>query len=163
MFIAPLPFKISVCEIYSLIFLFKLLSYVCVIKRFPMNKSEIFEDDLQDLARFAKVISHPARLAILKFLAETKTCISGDISDYLPLSRTTVSQHLKELRSLGLIHGEIDGLKINYCLCQTSIKNFVQLFDLFFEPIVSNSMYCNTVECIIEKNDTEIVSSEKID
>lgn len=128
-----------------------------------MNKSEIFEDDLQDLARFAKVISHPARLAILKFLAETKTCISGDISDYLPLSRTTVSQHLKELRSLGLIHGEIDGLKINYCLCQTSIKNFVQLFDLFFEPIVSNSMYCNTIECSIEKNDTEIVSSEKID
>jgi len=68
-----------------------------------MNKSERFEDNLQELARFAKVISHPARLAILQYLADTKTCISGDISDSLPLSRTTVSQHLKELRDAGLI------------------------------------------------------------
>ena len=50
-----------------------------------MNKAEKFDDSLQELARFAKVLSHPARLAILKYLAETKTCISGDISDYLPL------------------------------------------------------------------------------
>ena len=74
-----------------------------------MNKSEKFDDNLQELALLAKAISHPARLAILQYLAKTKTCISGDISDFLPLSRTTVSQHLKELKSLGLIHGEIDG------------------------------------------------------
>lgn len=97
-----------------------------------MNKSEIFDDDLQELARFAKVISHPARLAILKYLAETKSCISGDISDHLPLSRTTVSQHLKELKNCGLIHGEIEGLKINYCLCGTTIKKFKSLFNDFF-------------------------------
>ncbi len=70
-----------------------------------MTKPQVFDKELQELATFAKVISHPARLAILKYLAETKTCISGDISDQLPLSRTTVSQHLKELRELGLIHG----------------------------------------------------------
>ena len=107
-----------------------------------MNKSEIFDDHLQELARFAKAISHPARLSILKYLAETKTCISGDISHYLPLSRTSVSQHLKELRDLGLIHGEIDGLKINYCLCSTEIAHFIEMFDSFFETIKTVDIIC---------------------
>jgi DNA-binding transcriptional ArsR family regulator len=98
-----------------------------------MNKREIFDEELQELAQFAKVISHPARLAILKYLAKTKTCISGDISDHLPLSRTTVSQHLKELKTTGLIHGEVEGLKINYCLCGSTIKKFKSLFNEFFE------------------------------
>jgi len=109
-----------------------------------MIKPQVFDKELQELATFAKVISHPARLAILKYLAETKTCISGDISDQLPLSRTTVSQHLKELRELGLIHGEIDGLKINYCLCGSSIDEKLQLFDNFFETIKSANMNCET-------------------
>ncbi len=107
-----------------------------------MNKSEKFDDSLQELARFSKVISHPARLAILQYLAETKTCISGDISDKLPLSRTTVSQHLKELRELGLIHGEIDGLKINYCLCATQIRKFYSMFNHFFDPIKDVCVNC---------------------
>ena len=89
-----------------------------------MIKKEKFDPELQEIARFARVISHPARLAILKYLAETRTCISGDISDIIPLSRSTVSQHLKELRDTGLIHGDIDGLKINYCLCGNVIKKF---------------------------------------
>jgi DNA-binding transcriptional ArsR family regulator len=107
-----------------------------------MRKPEVFEKELQELAEFAKVISHPARLAILKYLAETKTCISGDISDKLPLSRTTVSQHLKELRDMGLIHGEIDGLKINYCLCNSTISKHKALFDAFFEKIESVEINC---------------------
>lgn len=109
-----------------------------------MTKSEVFDNELQELASFAKVISHPARLAILKYLAETKTCISGDISDKLPLSRTTVSQHLKELRDMGLIHGEIDGLKINYCLCGNCIEEKLQLFDNFFGLIRNTEMNCET-------------------
>lgn len=108
-----------------------------------MIKPQVFDKELQELATFAKVISHPARLAILKYLAETKTCISGDISDQLPLSRTTVSQHLKELRDMGLIHGEIDGLKINYCLCGSSIAEKLELFDAFFETIKSSSIQCS--------------------
>ena len=118
------------------------MSYVCVIRNNIMDKSEKFDTFLQDLARFGKVISHPARLAILKYLAETKTCISGDISDYIPLSRTTVSQHLKELKNLGLIHGEIEGLKINYCLCGSSIKSYLERMDSFFEPIKAIDMDC---------------------
>ena len=109
-----------------------------------MNKTEIFDNELQELAAFAKVISHPARLAILKYLAETKACISGDISDHLPLSRTTVSQHLKELRDLGLIHGSIDGQKINYCLCGSSITQKLALFDAFFKNIKEAEVVCST-------------------
>lgn len=109
-----------------------------------MNKSEVFDESLQELAKFAKAISHPARLAILRYLAETRTCISGDISDYIPLSRTTVSQHLKELRDLGLIHGEIDGLRICYCLCSEKIKKCIELFDVFFDPITNASIHCAT-------------------
>jgi len=112
-----------------------------------MTKSDIFDNELQELASFAKVISHPARLAILKYLAETKTCISGDISDKLPLSRTTVSQHLKELRDMGLIHGEIDGLKINYCLCGSSIENQLMKFDAFFVTIKETALCCENEKC----------------
>jgi DNA-binding transcriptional ArsR family regulator len=109
-----------------------------------MIKSEVFTQELQELAKFAKVISHPARLAILQYLAETKTCISGDISDQIPLSRSTVSQHLKELKELGLIHGEIDGLKINYCLCNTKIAGFKEMFNSFFQSIESIDTPCET-------------------
>jgi len=109
-----------------------------------MRKNENFDQELQELADFARVISHPARLAILKYLAEAKSCISGDISDKQPLSRTTVSQHLKELRDMGLIHGEIDGLKINYCLCSTTIGAQLSRFEAFFSEIKSAGVSCET-------------------
>jgi DNA-binding transcriptional ArsR family regulator len=109
-----------------------------------MIKKENFDTDLQDLAKFAKVISHPARLAILKYLSETKTCISGDISDKLPLSRTTVSQHLKELRDFGMIHGEIEGVKINYCLCGSNIEKYKRMFDEFFKEDFLVNINCVT-------------------
>ncbi len=91
-------------------------------KKNEMAKVELFEKDLQDTASLFKSLSHPARLAILKYLADTKMCISGDISDELPLSRTTVHQHLEELKKTGLIVGEIDGVKKNYCLNQEKIQ-----------------------------------------
>ena len=120
-----------------------------------MNKSEKFDEQLQDIARFARAISHPARLAILQYLAETKTCISGDISDSLPLSRTTISQHLKELRDLGLIHGTIDGLKINYCLCIPAIESYLSMFDSFFDPVKSANAECSTDQLCDEKQNFE--------
>jgi DNA-binding transcriptional ArsR family regulator len=107
-----------------------------------MNKAEKFDGSLQELARFARAISSPARLAILKYIAETKSCVSGDISDYIPLSRTTVSQHLKELRDIGLIHGEIDGLRINYCLCSDKIDRYLEQFEQFFEPVKNAKIAC---------------------
>jgi DNA-binding transcriptional ArsR family regulator len=121
-----------------------------------MNKSEKFGDNLQELARFAKVISHPARLAILQYLAETKSCISGDISDYLPLSRTTVSQHLKELRDLGLIQGSVEGLKINYCLCLPELEKFSKKFNAFFEPLYTYAPGCANATKTKKKSETKL-------
>jgi ArsR family transcriptional regulator, arsenate/arsenite/antimonite-responsive transcriptional repressor len=118
------------------------MSYVCDISYISMNKADKFDNSLQQLASFSKVLSHPARLAILKYLAETKSCISGDISDYLPLSRTTVSQHLKELRNAGLIQGEIDGLKINYCLYPEIVEQYCKLFEKFFGDIRNTEIKC---------------------
>jgi len=109
-----------------------------------MIKKENFDPELQELARFAKVISHPARLAILKYLAKTHTCISGDISDSIPLSRSTVSQHLKELRDIGLIHGDIDGLRINYCLCGSEINRFLTLLGDFFNKVKKIDSTCKS-------------------
>ena len=99
------------------------------------KKSSLFEEDLQRIADLARVMSHPARLAILRYLAQCKTCISGDISKEIPLSRTTVSQHLQELKKVGLIKGQIDGLKVNYCLCESCIKDLKNLMNGFFEEI----------------------------
>lgn len=109
-----------------------------------MIKADAFSIELQELARFAKAISHPARLAILQYLAETKTCISGDISDSLPLSRSTVSQHLNDLKELGLIQGQIDGLKVNYCLCSSTIQKYKAMFETFFKDIGTSEIHCST-------------------
>ena len=100
-----------------------------------MKKLDLFNDKQQELANLAKVLSHPARIAILQYLASCKTCISGDISDHLPLSRTTVSQHLKELKAVGLIKGEVEGLKMRYCLDKLAIKNMGTTFNTFFGTI----------------------------
>lgn len=89
------------------------------------SKSELFSPDLQICSALFKALAHPARLVILKYLAETKTCITGDLSDELPLGRTTVNQHLKELKDAGLIEGIItEGTKRCYCL---NIKKICEL------------------------------------
>jgi len=119
------------------------MSYVCVIDtNTKMIKKDIFSPELQKLSEIAKAISHPARLAILIYLAETKTCISGDISNHIPLSRSTVSQHLKELKAVDLIHGEIEGLKINYCLCKDNILNFEAMMNDLFTTLKSSESSC---------------------
>jgi len=81
-----------------------------------MAKTELFDESLQQAAIYFKALSHPARLAIINYLAETGTCITGDITEVLPLSRTTVSQHLQELKDCKLIQGTVDGVKVNYCI-----------------------------------------------
>ena len=100
-------------------------------------KTELFEDKLNRQACWFKVLAHPARLQILQFLSKTKTCINGDISEELPLSRTTVNQHLKELKEIGLIVGHIEGVKTHYCLnagrlseLQNAIFTFLKDLDI---------------------------------
>jgi DNA-binding transcriptional ArsR family regulator len=101
-------------------------------------KTDLFDTRLNSAAILFKALAHPARLAILRYLAETKVCITGDISDELPLSRTTVNQHLKELKSAGLIQGRVDGVKVNYCLDPQKVcelgKTFNELYNLIHFP-----------------------------
>lgn len=100
-----------------------------------MAKVELFSKELQESAIVFKALGHPARLAILKFLAETNTCICGDISNELPLSRTTVNQHLKELKDLNLIKGEIEGVKTNYCLNKEVLKRVKNMMEMFLNDV----------------------------
>lgn len=105
-------------------------------------KTSLFNENLQVKANLFKALSHPARLQILKFLAETKSCISGDISDDLPLSRTTVNQHLSELKDAGLIQGSVDGVKVNYCLDSKKIKELKSLLVDFLNEIQLPDDFC---------------------
>src|SRR5688572_30461498 len=95
-----------------------------------IHKKEAFDQKEQDLANFAKAISHPARIAILKVLAQRQACICGEIVEVLPLAQSTVSQHLKELQKAGLIQGTIDGPRSCYCI---NWETFCQFCDQFTE------------------------------
>ena len=80
------------------------------------TKKEEFTVKDNKIAKYAKALAHPARVAILQLLLKKQACICGDIVEELPLSQSTVSQHLKELKEAGLIKGEIDGVKVCYCI-----------------------------------------------
>ena len=112
------------------------------IRSMTNNKFTEFSDEQQRIALFAKVLSHPARIAIIRLLAEKKEIKTGDISDFLPISRTTVSQHLKELKELGIIKGSIDGLKIHYCLDMVKLDDMKKSFSCFLDQSISTFL-CN--------------------
>jgi ArsR family transcriptional regulator, arsenate/arsenite/antimonite-responsive transcriptional repressor len=101
------------------------------------SKTELFSNEFRECAALYKALAHPARLAILKYLAETKTCITGDLADELPLGRTTVNQHLKELKDTGLIKGSTEGAKTCYCLNYKRIKELRKTSKLFLNGIYS--------------------------
>lgn len=97
-------------------------------------QSRHYTDDEQRLARLAKALGHPARIAIVRFLAAQESCFFGDIHEVLPISKATVSQHLKELRDAGLIQGEIHPPKVRYCINRENWDLARSLFaDLFRE------------------------------
>ena len=98
-----------------------------------IHKKEEFTSKEQDLAAFAKAISHPARIAILKVLAQKNECICSEIVDLLPLAQSTVSQHLKELKTAGLISGETDGPRSCYCINWKTFEKFNADFNSLFD------------------------------
>lgn len=81
-----------------------------------VTKTNFFTEKQNQIAKIAKALGHPARIAIIEYLLKVNECICGDIVDELPLAQPTVSQHLKELKNAGLIKGNIDGNKICYCI-----------------------------------------------
>lgn len=99
------------------------------------TKSEEFTLKDNRIANYARALAHPARIAILKLLIQKQACICGDIVEELPLSQSTVSQHLKELKQAGLIQGDIEGARVCYCIDEKEWKvakeRINQLFDSY--------------------------------
>jgi ArsR family transcriptional regulator, arsenate/arsenite/antimonite-responsive transcriptional repressor len=108
-------------------------------------KVEKFTKEEIDLADIAKAISHPARIRILKILASMNICMCGEIVDELPLAQATVSQHLKELKRVGLIKGEIEGPKTCYCIKSGAIqKAYEEIQKLFMNICKECEKSCKT-------------------
>lgn len=93
-----------------------------------MNGKKTYTEKQEKLARFAKALGHPARIAIIHFLARQETCYFGDIHEELPIAKATVSQHLKELKDAGLIQGEIEMPKVRYCINRKNWRLAKELF-----------------------------------
>jgi len=102
------------------------------------TKTEIFTDEQNKLAVQLKAIAHPARIAILQEIIKANACICGDLVEELGLAQATISQHLKELKSAGLIQGTIEGVSVCYCIEPNAWKNLQKelngLFGLYQEP-----------------------------
>ena len=97
----------------------------------------------EQIARYAKAMGHPARIAILDFLAQQKRCYFGDIHEELPIAKATVSQHLKELKEAGLIQGEIETPKVRYCINRENWNLAKELLKNFFNDCACQSGKCN--------------------
>jgi predicted transcriptional regulator len=104
-----------------------------------VTKSDLFSETQNDLALAAKAFSHPARIAIIQYLLKSNSCINGDLVQELGLAQATISQHLRELKDIGIIQGSIEGTKVNYCINPQRWEEingqFNKLFDQFDFPV----------------------------
>jgi ArsR family transcriptional regulator len=98
-------------------------------------KKEHFSEFEQVVSEFAKALSHPARISILVKLTEENKCICGDIVDVMPLAQSTVSQHIKELKSAELVKGEIEGATSCYCINWNNLEKEIENFEKLFEKL----------------------------
>jgi DNA-binding transcriptional ArsR family regulator len=110
-------------------------------------KTEQFTKEENEIASFAKAISHPARIAILNKLAEKNMCVCGEIVEVLPLSQSTVSQHLKELKEQGIIQGTIDGPKSCYCINWEALSSKLELLNNYTSELKSLNKKINSQCC----------------
>lgn len=106
------------------------------------SKSEAFTTSDNELARYAKALGHPARVAILRILVERRACVCGDIVEHLPIAQSTVSQHLKELKEAGLIQGDIDGPRVCYCINDAEWERARALLGEFFALVEKRNQLC---------------------
>jgi DNA-binding transcriptional ArsR family regulator len=107
-----------------------------------LAKTEEFTVKDNKIAKYAKALSHPARIAILQLLIKKQACICGDIVDELPLSQSTVSQHLKELKDAGLIKGDIDGVKVCYCIDEKEWEAAKHYLNTLFASYTAKNKCC---------------------
>jgi len=99
------------------------------------SKTTLFTPAQNELADLSKALAHPARVAMLQYVANTQTCINGTLVQELGLAQATISQHLRELKELGLIRGSIEGAAVNYCLDTNRWEQVQQQFANFFAPL----------------------------
>jgi ArsR family transcriptional regulator len=105
-------------------------------------KTEIFSDEQNEIALFAKVFGHPARVAILQHLFKIDTCVCGDLVHKIGLAQPTISQHLKELKQLGLIKGSIEGTRVCYCIHTKNWTKMKRVFLQFLNQDISENSCC---------------------
>ncbi|MGY5847598.1 ArsR/SmtB family transcription factor [Salegentibacter sp. HM20] len=107
-----------------------------------ITKSNLFTEKQNEMALAAKAFSHPARLAILEFLLKSNSCINGDLVNELGLAQATISQHLRELKDIGIIQGNIEGNRVCYCIdaqrWQEIKENFNRIFNEFQPPEIED-------------------------
>ena len=113
-------------------------------------KNNEFSQEFQDIARFAKALSHPARVAILQTLAEKSSCICGQIVDVMPLSQSTVSQHLKELKDAGIIEGVIQGPSSCYYINFDSLKKNFETLNNLINKLTQNCEGNEAISCEVD-------------
>lgn len=106
------------------------------------TKTEEFTIKDNKIARYAKALGHPARIAILQLLIKKQACVCGDIVEELPLSQSTVSQHLKELKEAGFIKGDIDGAKVCYCIDEKEWETARLYLTSFFTSYTNKGKCC---------------------
>ena len=106
------------------------------------TKFEEFTVKENKIAAYAKAFAHPARIAILQVLIKKQSCICGDIVDELPLSQSTVSQHLKELKDAGIIKGDTEGAKVCYCIDEKEWQNAKTCLDSLFQGYKHSNKCC---------------------
>ena len=106
------------------------------------NKNHAFAEEENTIAKYAKAISHPARVMILNLLIKKQACVCGDIVDEIPLSQSTVSQHLKELKAAGLIKGDIEGTSVCYCIDAVALEKAKTILNNLFESPALTALKC---------------------
>jgi DNA-binding transcriptional ArsR family regulator len=107
-----------------------------------LTKTELFTQEQNELAQLAKALGHPARIAILQHLIKTDACINGDLVDELGLAQATISQHLRELKNIGIIKGTVEGVSMCYCINPEKWIQIRQLFDSLFSSAACCSSDC---------------------
>ena len=107
-----------------------------------LAKTEIFSDAQNEIARFAKVLGHPARVSILEHLFKIDSCVCGDLVNEIGLAQATISQHLKELKNLGLIQGNVEGTSVCYCINKENWIQMKALFANFLDQDLKNESPC---------------------
>lgn len=127
-----------------------------------VTKTDLFTEQQNELSRYAKALGHPARIAILEYLLEANACINGDLVEELGLAQATISQHLRELKELGLIQGTVEGVSVCYCINPDRWAEVKELFGGLSRPVPARQFLLLKNICYEKRRRTEAHRSREI-